>query len=388
MKCRLVKLGDVCTKIGSGATPRGGSTVYISEGTSFIRSQNVYNLQFSYDGLVYINDEAAEKLKGVTLEKDDVLINITGDSIARSCIIPDNLLPARVNQHVCIIRPKQDILNSRFLNYYLVTPYMQAYMLGLCVGKGTSRNAMTKEMVANFEVPCPNINKQKMIVRVLSAYDDLIENNRKQIKLLEEAAQRLYKEWFVDLHFPGYEDTKIMDGVPEGWYKSVVSDIAEFKRGKTITQEYAVLGTVPVIGGGLEPAYYHNSSNTETPVITVSASGANAGFVRLYNTKVYASDCSFLDNRSTKHLYFVYSFLKKNMKVLASLQKGSAQPHVYAKDLNALKIIIPKEELLSRYTRVAEKYFSKIAILEKSIIDLEEARNRLLPKLMNGEIEV
>ena len=216
MSWEYIRLGDVCTKIGSGATPKGGATAYIDEGTSFIRSQNIYNLEFSHEGLVHITEDAAKKLNGVAVQKDDVLINITGDSVARTCMVPDAVLPARVNQHVAIVRPDSNRLNPRFLNYYLTSPYMQSLMLGLAVGKGASRNAMTKDMIANFDILCPPIEIQESIVGILSTYDALIENNQRQIKLLEEAAQRLYKEWFVDLRFPGHENTKITDGIPKG----------------------------------------------------------------------------------------------------------------------------------------------------------------------------
>ena len=214
---KKVRLGSICLKIGSGATPKGGATVYVDNGITFIRSQNVYNLKFDREGLVHISDEAAKKLDGVSIQKGDILLNITGDSVARTCVVPSEVLPARVNQHVAIVRPDPAILDYRFLNYYLASPYMQAYMLGLSVGKGASRNAMTKDMIANYEVPCPALEIQHHIASILSAYDNLIDNYRRQIKLLEEAAQRLYKEWFVDLRFPGYEHTKIVNGVPEGW---------------------------------------------------------------------------------------------------------------------------------------------------------------------------
>ena len=388
MSWEYMKLGDICTKIGSGATPKGGSTVYVENGTSFIRSQNIYNLSFQYDGLVYINDEASEKLKGVTVETKDVLLNITGDSVARTCIVPEGVLPARVNQHVAIIRPKRDIINPIFLNYYLASPYMQSYMLGLAVGKGASRNAITKMMIEDFEVPCPRMDLQEKIVDILSAYDNLIENNQKQLKLLEEAAQRLYKAWFIDLRFPGYENVEIVDGIPEGWNIGTLGDIGTFKRGKTITKAKIAEGEVPVISGGLGPAYYHNESNTSAPVITVSGSGANAGFTRLYYTKVFASDCSFVDIEQTPYLYWIYLFLKNNSSRLDMLQKGSAQPHVYAKDINALECVIPIKEVLNLFCEVVGSYFNKIGILEQQIIKLTEARDRLLPKLMSGEIEV
>lgn len=388
MSWEKVKLGDCCSKIGSGSTPKGGATVYISNGVTFIRSQNVHNLSFDYNGLTYITDQAAEKLKGVTVQPNDILINITGDSVARTCIVPLDVLPARVNQHVAIIRPKINILDARFLNYYLASPYMQSFMLGLSVGKGASRNAMTKDMIANYNIPCPPFDTQRRIADILSAYDDLIENNQKQIKLLEEAAQRLYKEWFVDLRFPGHMHTKIVDGVPEGWEENSLAKIAEFKRGKTITKAQIEPGAVPVVAGGLEPAYYHNISNTKAPVITVSASGANAGFTRMYYTDVFASDCSFVDRDTCSVLPFVYCFLINHKSELDSLQKGSAQPHVYAKDINALHLYIPDKSLLNKFCEVAVPMFSKIALLEKQNKNLAQARDRLLPKLMSGEMEV
>lgn len=388
MKWEKVRLGDVCIKIGSGSTPKGGSKVYVKNGIAFIRSQNVYNLFFDYNGLVYINDKCAEQLKNVSVEKFDVLLNITGDSVARTCIIPTNVIPARVSQHVSIIRPIKNVLNPFFLNYYLATPFMQSFMLSLAVGKGASRNALTKNIISNFEIPCPTIDIQNRIVNILSAYDGLIENNQKQIKLLEESAQRLYKEWFVNLRFPGYEKTPIIDGVPEGWSKGCVGDIAVFKRGKTITKTQIIEGNVPVVAGGIEPAYYHNKANTIAPVITVSASGANAGFTKLYYNNVFASDCSFADAKTTSCLYYIYAFLKDNKLNIDALQKGSAQPHVYAKDINAMELIIPCKQLILDYCYCVSGIFSKIKILLDQIKKLTEARDRILPKLMSGKIEV
>lgn len=388
MKWEKVKLKDCCIKIGSGATPKGGATVYLDSGITFIRSQNVYNLHFDYDGITYITDDAAEKLNGVTIYENDILLNITGDSVARTCMVPKEVLPARVNQHVAIVRVNQDLMDSKFLSYYLASPQMQAHMLNLAVGKGASRNAITKIMIENFEVPCPPIETQSRIADILSAYDDLIENNQKQIKLLEEAAQRLYKEWFVDLHFPGCEQTKLIDGVPEGWKKGCLGDIAEFKRGKTITKTIAIDGNIPVVAGGTEPAYYHNIANTKAPVITVSASGANAGFVRMYHKDVFASDCSFVDINTTEYLPFIYCFMINNKAQLEILQKGSAQPHVYAKDINAIMLNIPNENIIYSFCEITKIFFDKVKILEQSTRNLKQARDRLLPKLMSGEIEV
>lgn len=204
---------------------------------------------------------------------------------------------------------------------------------------------------------------------------------------MEEAAQRLYKEWFVDLRFPGYENTPIVDGVPQGWKNGSLGDIALFKRGKTITKDQTSVGEIPVVAGGLEPAYYHNQSNTSSPVITVSGSGANAGFTRMHHTNIWASDCSFVDKQSTSYIYFTFCVLKNKKSDIDILQKGAAQPHVYAKDINALEIIIPEADILARFENTVSPYFEKVKSLLVQIELSKQARDRLLPKLMNGEID-
>ena len=242
--------------------------------------------------------------------------------------------------------------------------------------------------IKEYEHSFPDIRTQYRIAGIISAYDDLIENNQKQIKLLEEAAQRLYKEWFIDLRFPGHESTPIHDGIPEGWTLGTLSQIAEFKRGQTITKAQVQEGTVPVVAGGLEPAYYHNVPNTKGPVITVSGSGANAGFCRLYHVDVFASDCSFTDSRATSYLEYVYCTLREMKTELRGMQKGSAQPHVYAKDINALSVLLPEKMILTMFCEMTSQMLSRVGVLDKQNSQLSEARDRLLPKLMSGEIEV
>lgn len=280
--------------------------------------------------------------------------------------------------------PYEDISNVKFVKYAFDILQRDCKK----ISQGTAQDNLSWKKLSTIKFPAPDIEIQDKIVSKLSVYDDLIENNRKQIKLLEEAAQRLYKEWFVNLHFPGYEDVEIVAGVPEGWTEGTLEDVAPFKRGKTITKVQVHDGDVPVVAGGLEPAYYHNVSNTVAPVITVSGSGANAGYARLYNVNVFASDCSFVDSNSTPYLFYVYCFIKDNKDRFNALKKGSAQPHVYAKDINALEALIPTNKLIEEFCSIASQYFEKIKILQMQIQLSTQARDRLLPKLMSGEIEV
>lgn len=388
MSWNYVRLGDVCSKIGSGATPKGGATVYIDSGISLIRSQNVYNLEFSYDGLAHITEDAAEKLNGVTVLKNDILLNITGDSVARTCIVPDSVLPARVNQHVAIVRPNQKEVNPLFLNYYLASPYMQSFMLGLAVGKGASRNAMTKDMIANFEVPCPPIDIQESIVSILSAYDNLIENNQKQIKLLEEAARRLYKEWFVDLRFPGYEDTPIVDGVPEGWERLPVGELIEKipRTTQIMASEYGKEGPIPIIDQSREfiAGYTDNHAslvNVGKPVIVFGDHTRILKYIQFPFAKGADGTQLIVSNTDRMPQSFFYCSL-----VGVDLSNYHYARHF--KYLKAEELLVPTQVIAEAFDHFVSPMFSKIQRLRDINKAATNARDRLLPKLISGEIEV
>ena len=192
-----MKLGAVCSKIGSGATPRGGKEAYKGGATALIRSQNIYNDGFHRDGIAYIDDDQAAQLSNVDVRSSDVLLNITGDSVARCCQVADDVLPARVNQHVAIIRPHPDQLDARFLRYVLASPSYQSHLLALA-SAGATRNALTKGMIEALEVDAPPLTEQKAIARILGTLDDKIELNRRMNATLEAMARALFQSWFVD----------------------------------------------------------------------------------------------------------------------------------------------------------------------------------------------
>ena len=168
------KLKDLTSKIGSGATPRGGEAVYQESGVSLIRSQNVHNGQFLHEGLVSISDSAARALDGVSIEGNDVLINITGASVARACMVDASILPARVNQHVAILRTDSNQLLPGFLLQILLGKRMNSYLLDIS-GSGTTRQAITKAQLEDLEVSIPPLDEQKRITEIVSSMDDVIQ---------------------------------------------------------------------------------------------------------------------------------------------------------------------------------------------------------------------
>lgn len=378
-----VKLKDITLNITDGK--HGDCPNEANSGFYFISCKDVFDGNIHYDTARQITKEAfIETNKRTMLEPNDILITNSG-TIGRMALVKDTPQTHKTTfqKSVAIVKPNQEIVKPAYL-YYVLLNSVQNF---INESNGSAQKNLLLGTMREFDLCIEdNFSMQDKLVNILKSYDDLIENNQKQIRLLEEAAQRLYKEWFVDLHFPGYEKTEILDGVPAGWVRGTLADVALFKRGKTITKAQVHEGCVPVVAGGLEPAYFHDRANTSAPVVTVSASGANAGFARLYNVDIFASDCSYADNNTTAYLYFVYCFIKNNKKRFDALQKGAAQPHVYAKDINALPLIVPHKNVLKMFCCGVSLYFDKIKILDEQIRWLSEARDRLLPKLMSGEI--
>ena len=385
------KLGDYVEVLSGFAFK---SKDFTSEGVPVIKIKNISPPNVSLEDLSYVPMTIVTQNPRYILSRGDVLIAMTGSHINQIASVVGRVGRIRydvlsvLNQRVGKIVNKDDKKSSLDFVYYYLSQYEVKVELAQKAGGAANQANISPKDIKDLMFPCPPVENQHRIATILSRYESLIENYQKQIKLLEEAAQRLYKEWFIELHFPGHETTKIVDGVPEGWTPSQLGQLVEFKRGKTITKKDVIDGDIPVVAGGLEPAYYCNKSNTAERVITVSGSGANAGFTRMYFEKVWASDCSFVDASTTPFLHYVYCFLKDNKTTIDNLQKGAAQPHVYAKDINSLEICVPSESVLNSFEEMVSKYFDTIASLQSQLRLLTEARDRLLPKLMNGEITV
>lgn len=368
----------------TGHTPPTKEKKYFGDFMPFIKPTDISkDEKYTYHPEQYYSREAAEKYKNSLIPKGATCVVCIGTIGEKITMAHCDLF---TNQSINSIIPS-DEYDPNFV-YYLLK-YNLAKVKSLNKGTASGREFVSKSTFLDMPVMvCEDKGEQIRIGSILSHYDSLIENYQRQVKLLEEAAQRLYKEWFVDFHFPGYESTKIVDGVPEGWEKTKLSSIAEFRRGKTVVKKEITDGNIPVVAGGLTPAYYFNKSNTEDRVITISGSGANAGFTRMYYQKIWASDCSFADKTMTHYLYFVYCFLKTNKVLIDNLQKGAAQPHVYAKDINSLELLLPNLDTINSFEQKADKVFERIGNVEYQIRLLTEARDRMLPKLMSGEIEV
>ncbi len=377
-------LSALTLKIGSGSTPRGGDSVYISEGTTLIRSQNVYNNEFSTDGLVYIDEKTAEKMKGVSVEKEDVLVNITGDSVARCCLVHDAVLPARVNQHVAILRTNPKKLLPHFLAFYMVSPFMQAKMLSWA-GTGGTRKALTKGMLEGFEISLPPVDVQDKIVQKIRTYNDLIENNRRRIQLLEESARLLYQEWFVHLRFPGHKQVKITDGVPEGWSKEPLENLLVLQRGFDLPVSKRIEGSVPIYAStGING--FHNVAKVKGPGVVTGRSGS-LGTV-MYVAKDYWPLNTTLWVKEFKKASPIFAtYLLRAMK-LEGYNGGAAVPTLNRNDVHKVDVLCPESKLMNEFEVQVENIFKQIDKLKEYNEKLAQARDLLLPKLMSGELTV
>ena len=402
MEWKEVRLGDVCSKIGSGATPSGGKEAYKGGDYHLIRSQNVLDFAFSKDGLASINDEQANKLKNVEIIQGDVLLNITGDSVARCCIVPSEILPARVNQHVAIIRPRKEELDNHYLLYYL--QYYKRQLLQIA-SAGATRNAITKAMIENLILPCPkSLDDQRRIASILSSLDRKIELNNKINADLEEMAQVIFKNWFVD--FEPFKDGKFVDSelgmIPEGWKVGTLGDITKNKSAK-VKERNDVKVLSPVTTGELvlSEEYFtkqvFSSSIAKYKIVNKGDFAYNPARVNIGSlgrnefdfdgcvSPVYVV-FSVLDGYENYFdLFRKTDFFKDSV---ASLAIGGVRQSLSYDDLSSIEVIIPSENAVEEFNNLYNQMKKTIKAnkLENSRLSL--LRDTLLPRLMSGELEV
>ena len=268
----------------------------------------------------------------------------------------------------------EEELNIRYLYYAL----NQQLRLLKMMSSGSTTKFLTIRMLDNLDIPLFGINIQTQIVNILSAYDDLIENNQKQIKLLEEAAQRIYKEWFVDLRFPGHENTKIVDGVPEGWSRGLLKELISVNYGKD-HKKAPDDGNIPVYGsGGLMRKCNKSLFSGEAVLIPRKGSLNNIMYV---DETFWTVDTMFYATMKQPHTaVFVYFFVKAFD--MYSMNIGAAVPSMTTKILDAMDVVIPDKETLEKFDKLTKTYFNKIKTLQGQNERLKTARDLLLPKLM------
>ncbi len=349
----------------------------------FLNTGNVTKEGLIFEENQFIMKEKDEALRNGKLKRGDIVYTTRGTvgnaGYYNSSVPYENV---RINSGMVILRSNGEIVDARFLYQILKSEYYRPYFKQYCTG-----SAQPQLPIKNFSqiyLNVPDIKTQHRIADILSVYDNLIENNQKQIKLLEEAAQRLYKEWFVDLRFPGHENTKIVDGVPEGWRRGLLKELISVNYGKD-HKKAPDDGNIPVYGsGGLMRKCNKSLFSGEAVLIPRKGSLNNIMYV---DETFWTVDTMFYATMKQPHTaVFVYFFVKAFD--MYSMNIGAAVPSMTTKILDAMDVVIPDKETLEKFDKLTKTYFNKIKTLQGQNERLKIARDLLLAKLMSGEVEV
>lgn len=406
MKWEKVKLGELY-EVHNGLSKAGK---FFGEGYPFLTFSTVFNNYFIPKQITDLVQSTEKEQESYSIRRGDVFVtrtSETSDELGMSCVALKDYPMATYNGFTKRMRPITNRVFPEYIGYYMRLPSFRGEFRAFSTM--TTRASLRNEDLLGLEVELPPIEIQKQIAEILTTYDDLIENNQKQIKLLEEAAQRLYKEWFVDLRFPGHENTKIVDGVPEGWQIASIADICDTVGGGTpstkiqsyyekgdilwvtptdITRNFslALLDTEKKI----TPEGLKNSSAKMLPAETIlMTSRASVGFFGMCKYEVCTNQgfISCIPKRENLQMYLLFN-LKSRVEEIRQKAGGSTYLEISKTVFRELKIILPKDEVLAEYQKNVHDIFDEIYCRTEMIKNLVDMRNRLLPKLMSGEVEV
>lgn len=364
----------------------------------FLNTGNVTNQGFSFEQNQFITKEKCDILRKGKLQRGDIVYTTRG-TVGNAAYYSEAVEyeHIRINSGMVIIRPNNKVVDTRFLYQILKSDYYRPFFKQYCTG-----SAQPQLPIKNFskiELVIPTLAVQNRIAEILFAYDDLIGNNQKQIELLEEAAQRLYKEWFIDFRFPGHETTRIVDGIPKGWRKTAINDIAEyingyafkpedwFEKGKPIIKikemnEGVTKGTPRNFGTDI-PLKYHIVAGdilfSWSATLSAKIWDGEDGLLNQHLFKVVP-----LDNFGRE---YVLQSILYTLNEFKNLTTGATMKHIQRGKLKDVFVNVPCQELMDKYSNLAEPIRFKILSLKKVISKATEARDRLLPKLMSGELE-
>lgn len=362
------------------------------EGYPIIRTPNVGRGRLILDGVQRVSKATYDKRNIRAVPQKDDIIFAREAPAGNAAII-------RAGQEVCLgqrtvlIRPDKKKVCPQFLAYYILAPKQQYELLGTANGATVAH--VNIPIIRNMPVNLPKIEIQERIAEILSSYDDLIENNKKQIKLLEEAAERLYREWFVDLHFPRYENTEIIDGVPEGWKRKRLVDIADIQYGYAFdgskfndTKKGIPIVRIRNIPAGITSDY--TTEETEEKYL-IGNGDIIVGMDGEFHINSWSGDnaylvqrtCCFRPKKKEMQGWLLWA-IRKPIKYYEKTIVGATVSHLGKKHIDAIDLLVGPDELYVPF----QNYFDKRQSLLNQNVLLLEARDRLLPRLMSGEVEV
>lgn len=389
------KLKECCLSISDGdhlPPPKSNA------GIPFITISNIDSTNhLDFKNTLFVPIEYYDKLDSIRKAQiGDIIYSVVG-SFGKPVLIKDNKKFA-FQRHIAILRPNSSIVDSRYLYYVMLT--REFYMQADSVAIGAAQRTISLTSLRNMKVKLPSLDFQQRIATILSRYDSLIENYQKQIKLLEESAQRLYKEWFIDLRFPGHENTKIVDGVPEGWEKKSIADLGTYLNGFAFKPSDWQETGKPIIkikemGNGINADTPRNNGERVPERYLIKSGDLLFSWSATLMVIVWTGEDGWLN----QHLFkvtpaqgvgreFLLQSISRTIAEFSNLTTGSTMKHIQRNKLEQVFVNTPTSEIMNCYCRIAERLREQILNISSQIRHLTEARDRLLPKLMSGEIEV
>lgn len=393
MTYKYIRAEDFCESVRDGThdTPKPTECGY-----KLVTGKHIKNGQIDSSDAYCISDKDFHKINERSLvEQWDVLMSMIG-TVGEVAVVKD--IPNYAIKNVALFKCGGSELKGKWLSYYLQSPIAKGHMTGN--QKGSSQQFLSLKQLRDLPVIVPDESTTRRIVDILSTYDDLIENNQKQIKLLEEVTQRLYKEWFVDLRFPGYENTPIVDGVPAGWTECSMNEIADYLNGYAFKPEDWGISGYPIIkikemnegiikdtprnnGERIPEKYYVRSGDilfSWSATLTAMIWNSEKGLLNQHLFKVTPKENVCRE--------FVFQSILKTLNEFKNLTTGSTMKHIQRGKLKEVFVVVPHRTLMDHFRIISDPIRQKILALSSEIRILTETRNRLLAKLMNGEIEV
>jgi type I restriction enzyme S subunit len=392
---------EIVTK---GTTPTTYGYNFIKEGVNYIRAEAISKGgRIKEDTFLKISFDCHEKLKRSQLKSDDILFSIAGMALGKTGIVKENYLPANTNQAVAIIRPIKELINPRFLQFQFINPNF--YELVNKFSAQAAQPNINLTQLKSLSILTPPLQTQKRIADILSAYDDLIENNLKRIKLLEQAAQNIYKEWFVNLRFPGHENAVINEdtGLPKGWEKTKLGELVSLQQGFALNKKsrhhiseevtkYPLL-KISDLFKGIESLFVKDTIPKQFLVdkheIIFSRTG-QVGHAFMGRKGVVYNNCFRVKPNDKIDSLFLYQILIEPQFVsyVKGLATGAAQPDLNHGAFKSIEIVLPTRELQDKFSILKESNQTlKFNLIEQNT-KLKAARDILLPRLMNRTIEV
>ena len=407
METKEYRLKQVTEKITKGTTPSNIGESFTEEGIMYFRSELIGKSKYidKSDGLLFISNETHEKLKRSQIQKNDLLFSMAGIYLGKISLVGDEDFPANTNQAVAIIRFNSKEIDLEYVYYYMTQRWYNIYINSLTAQ--AAQPNINLEQIGNLKLNLPPLPTQQKIASILSAYDNLIQNYKKQIEALQTGTCELYKEWFVRFRFPGWQNAKFENGIPEGWSICRLKDFGKVITGKTPPtekEEYyggdVMFVKTPDMHGnmfvqstseylsklGCEYQKAQYLPENSIMVSCIGTGGITAINAYPANTNQQINSIILKDKKYLPWLYFTISNMKETIEMFGNT--GTTMTNLSKGKFEKLKVVKPEHSIIQTFENKVSPLFEQIKNLNKQITNLTQQRDLLLPRLMSGKLEV